>query len=1145
MKTFFALLFSIAFVNFLYAQENGGPYTADNNTVLLMHFDGNATNAATVGNNGIVHGSGVSFETGIHNQCIRLDNSTWNKQSWIEVPFYNELNFTEEFSIECWFKLNSWGENLTGARSLFKKEGINGAMDYEVILYPEGKSLTANLDCIDDENGQWDANAKSSDFLELNRWYHIAMYYNHAHKHLYCLIRDENYNEIYASRSYSETPPVNNTGKFMIGYGGWTESCFDGWIDEFRISNKYRKYRDDVLKDVDINNFKDEVFLPLKDGWTVYQWPLDSYYPLNKETEIRDNANSCGPTMLMRTIHFWEHPRFPSGIINFEMFNADYHADFDHTEYLWDQIPKTFPSGMTEKDYAPAATFSAQVGTASMKFFDYMYCMPKFLKENFHFSEKTRVLFEEEYTKEEWENIFKNELNHGRPIMVGGVTERTATGGSGHYYICNGYNSKNEFFTDYSFNDNYWNKLDDFVYGTAQDIIIFIEPDWDNKSLTLSNPLENGVYKAGSELDIKWETDNITNVILEYSIDAGYNWQTIADNVDASVGNFKWTVPGDLAENYKIRISDKDDLNVYRRTGKFSVFDQKQFTFTYPNQNTTLTGGLQNPIYWESVGILAFKLEYSVDGQNWITMSDSIHCKEHFEFDFPDENKENVLVRATDLSEKSLSFQSEPFSLFKDPNNIFQHPVDENTVLLMHFEDNLTNAANNELKPIEGMPIGYYIDNFDQNLGKAFRFDNSDGTPITHNVWVDNSEDLDLGNNWSIEAWVNVRSIGGEKNVVGIIFDKWDAFGLNAAWNHFNAFVNFENGTNVEFTYPTAYALNQWYHIALISDAKTAQFYFYIHDSDFNKIYEDHKYFPDGSDGLIAKNENLLKIGGLGGASNYEYDGFMDEIRISKTSYLLEYKPIIYAELPFYDDFSNDYKNWSTTSVVGADMWHISGDDGIGGSRCARFYITSNPQQTNNDWLVSKVFNTHGVSNLSITFKYWYHDGGISPEFYYANSFDGDPATINWTPIDNSFWKNEWTWNEAKIEIENPGESFVFAIRYQSTSNSSNYLLIDNLEIKSNLTGISVSSNPEIILNIYPNPVTGESVISFQTKSNGEVNLSVFDIQGREICTLLDKKLNAGKHTVQLGNQIKTNGVYLCKLTTSEGVSTLKLIVNQ
>ena len=153
--------------------------------------------------------------------------------------------------------------------------------------------------------------------------------------------------------------------------------------------------------------------------------------------------------------------------------------------------------------------------------------------------------------------------------------------------------------------------------------------------------------------------------------------------------------------------------------------------------------------------------------------------------------------------------------------------------------------------------------------------------------------------------------------------------------------------------------------------------------------------------------------------------------------------------LPFFDDFSNDYENWTHYSIVGDDQWHLSGDDGIDGSKCARFYITTNPPQANDDWLVSKVFDTESASNIAIEFKFWYHGNGMKPVFYYTTSFTGDVSTTDWTELDNSFWKNEWNWNSVRIEIENPGDTFVFAIRYQSTTENSQYILIDNFSIES------------------------------------------------------------------------------------------------
>ena len=152
----------------------------------------------------------------------------------------------------------------------------------------------------------------------------------------------------------------------------------------------------------------------------------------------------------------------------------------------------------------------------------------------------------------------------------------------------------------------------------------------------------------------------------------------------------------------------------------------------------------------------------------------------------------------------------------------------------------------------------------------------------------------------------------------------------------------------------------------------------------------------------------------------------------------------------FSDDFENNYKNWSTVDVLGADFWHISGDDGIGGSKCARFSTNmEKPYAKNDDWLVSKSVNCSAITNVAVSFSYWFHGDGVIPEFYYTNSFDGDINHSSWTKLDNSFWKNEWTWNNARIEFKNFGEQVFFAVRYQSTNNNASYVLLDNFEIKS------------------------------------------------------------------------------------------------
>ncbi len=1146
MKQILSVLFIFTFANTLLAQENGGPYLQDENTVLLMHFDGDASNSANVGNDGINHGSGVSYESGIHGQSLRLDNTTSDKQSWIEVPFYDELNFTEEFSIECWFKINSWGENHTEFPFILKK-GESWQADYDIVLNPEQESLAANLNLIDEEFDRH-SGVRTTDILETGQWYHIAVYFNFTHKHFYFVLRDNQHNEIFASHNYSYTSSFNSNDKLFIGFGNNNNTYFDGNIDELRISNKYRKYRDDIPSSINTSELKDSVAPLLRDKWKVYQWPFMAYFPRSTITDELHKGNSCGITATMRLIHFWEHPRFPQGNIDFDDGEFLWQADFDNTEYLFDQMPYAFGSNPTEEEYSAAATMVSQIGAASKFYHIGSGGAPvkTILEKYFKYKKELKFIYREEYTKEEWENIFKNELSHGRPILIEGTAERFDNGSwAGHYYICDGYNSENKFHTDLSIGAfEWWTDIDNFEYGQNQSALIFAESDWGDKTLTLTSPSGNDYYKVETDIEISWESENINNVIIEYSTDGGKIWTTISENTDASVVSYNWVLPNIVSNEYKVRISDIEDLNVYRRTGIFDVYDIQQFEFTYPKQNTQLLGGIPQPVYWQSEGIATFKLEYSVDGTNWTLISDSIHSSNQIEFEFPEIDEENVILRATDLLNNELTFTSESFSITTSESNSFVKKSDENTVLLMHFEEDLINSANSNLIPFEGMPVGYYIDNYDQNLGKAFRFDNSDGSPITHNIDVGNSEDLDIGNNWSMEAWVKVISVMGEKTVVAIIIDKWEAFGINGGWGHFNGFVNFENGTSVNFHHPETYLLNEWYHVAMISNASSEQILFYVHDKDFNKIYESSQAFPEGSNGLVKQTEYLLKIGGLGGGSNYEFDGFMDEVRISKTSYQSDY--IVYTELPFYDDFEEtiggvgSFNMWTSENIEGWHYWHIIPWGGIDGSQCMRFENTDIIQ---NDWLITKPIWCEGVNQLRISFSHNFFGDRIAPKLY-CKYILNDDSYSNWIEIDYTLGQNENQWySNDDIIIENQGKGVYFAFQYLSDSEKSIYFLLDNFKVETILTNTENLILPKYEFQVFPNPITKQSIVSFNNPKSGKVNLSIYDMQGIKICTLLDKNLHAGSHTIQLGNQIQTSGVYFCKLSTERGVSTFRIVV--
>jgi len=76
------------------------------------------------------------------------------------------------------------------------------------------------------------------------------------------------------------------------------------------------------------------------------------------------------------------------------------------------------------------------------------------------------------------------------------------------------------------------------------------------------------------------------------------------------------------------------------------------------------------------------------------------------------------------------------------------------------------------------------------------------------------------------------------------------------------------------------------------------------------------------------------------------------------------------------------------------------------------------------------------------------------------------------------------------------------------------------------------------ILSNYPNPFNGATTICFSLKNSASVRVEIFDLSGRKVATLLEKRLPAGENSVNWNGQNDTyrsvpSGTYLCRLVVN------------
>lgn len=77
----------------------------------------------------------------------------------------------------------------------------------------------------------------------------------------------------------------------------------------------------------------------------------------------------------------------------------------------------------------------------------------------------------------------------------------------------------------------------------------------------------------------------------------------------------------------------------------------------------------------------------------------------------------------------------------------------------------------------------------------------------------------------------------------------------------------------------------------------------------------------------------------------------------------------------------------------------------------------------------------------------------------------------------------------------------------------------------------------------YPNPFNAPTLIEFHLPYASQMHLEVFDIQGRKVATLANRKFAAGKYKVNWEPEGLVSGVYVSHLRANGFVETRKLVL--
>ncbi|MCF8414162.1 MAG: C10 family peptidase, partial [Melioribacteraceae bacterium] len=517
---------------------------------------------------------------------------------------------------------------------------------------------------------------------------------------------------------------------------------------------------------------------------------------------------------------------------------------------------------------------------------------------------------------------------------------------------------------------------------------------------------------------------------------------------------------------------------------------QPELELVSPQGGEVWISGQTAKILWNSKNINQVSIEMSTDaGNTWILLGDNISASSgEFEWEVQDLYSQSCVIRIFDSNNKSFEDRNENFFTIQNKKS-FGGPYskDENTILLMHFDNNYnySSIASNSIAKDHGAGLSFE-ESHRIDLSSCLRIDNSrnDGTSVS----VTHFDDLNLGENWTIEMWVKVNVFGSGTTSFPFILVKpansgnfWESnysIGINSNFDAFySEYYSGNSSAGIVFGDRDQVTNNgDWYHIAFIRDVDKGKIALIMHDKEGRRI----------SKREAAINVNLtpnfstkdLQIGGFSTQSNAQFDGWVDELRISDTA--------------------REYGYVRLSAPNGGEI-------------------------LNSGSLYQISWETSGIEKINL---YYSSNNGSNWNLIQAN-VDGSLGSYNWQTPDVS--------------------STEYMLKIESAENVSIYDISDSpftISVISDLEKITEAIPEEWkLFQNFPNPFNPTTQIRFSVKEEGNTKLVVYNLLGQEITILFDKFATPGNYDVSFDASGLESGMYFYRLFSGSYLETRKMLL--
>ena len=194
------------------------------------------------------------------------------------------------------------------------------------------------------------------------------------------------------------------------------------------------------------------------------------------------------------------------------------------------------------------------------------------------------------------------------------------------------------------------------------------------------------------------------------------------------------------------------------------------------------------------------------------------------------------------------------------------------------------------------------------------------------------------------------------------------------------------------------------------------------------------------------------------------------------------------------------------------------------------------------------VVNSFQATNPGRVFFYLADDYGTTPCSSLNSWANGSGVSIPQSSFSQRFVNpsilisDYGTYSMPKIVVLGGTTHHVYFNSTVNTFNATNLQTAINNALAA--TGVDDLNSDFLNVSLFPIPSNNQTTLSVSLKSNSNVKVELFNLVGEKVSEIYNNQLNSGSNEIILNTSGYTNGVYFVKVSVSDRIKIIKLIVS-